>query len=393
MQYLGNFTWQKENGKTAHVIDNKFIGFNGKPVKTIPNNVLDLIVSITEAGSVEDLDTLFGEVTPFCNASHTSRSFKLYEQMHEFLNQQAAYKDTANERIAKVIANNEGISYISALINYANLIDWVLNQNFSEKEIIAALNYIFKNKGQRLSIDKNTDILLTLYRLRLNQFLPNNGEDVPQDQMEYVMQLILHLKTCHPFAQNKTHALINLSLPAIATWIRNGQIRNALLLGKNGIYLSDLFRQSCIMAYKLGYQEFKVNGNPLNKLAELLMEWKDRQNQIFRERIAKLAPKLLFEDDDYIVRIPQCEADFIREGEENHNCVGTYGYYRNMSEGRTCVVFVRKKTNPDKAFVTCEIRNDGTIKQFLGRRNLSPGKAAMNFAKKYQIHLMETFKN
>lgn len=394
MQYMGNFTWQKENGKIAHVVDGEFISFGGKAVKTVPNYASELIVAVAEAGSCKDLETLFREVAPFRSISRRSASFKLYLQTYECLNREADYKDTAKERVAKVIANNEGISYMRVIMEYSRLIERLFSLGFGEKDLIATSNYIAKHyEGRKLKTMKSSEIVMACYRLKLGKFLPNNGNDIPQDQIQFVLYQLRQMEHRPNRTQEGAPSFIDFCLPAFATWIRNGQIRNALQLEKNEIYLGEMFRKCCVLAYDLGHEEVKANGNLMNKLADLFTEYEDRKDQMFRELVAKLAAKLCFEDDNYTVRLPQCEADFIREGKENHNCVGTFGYYKRMSEGKTFVVFVREKTNPDKAFITCEISPNGTIRQFYGRRNSNPNEAAKAFRRKYAAHLRETFNN
>lgn len=106
----------------------------------------------------------------------------------------------------------------------------------------------------------------------------------------------------------------------------------------------------------------------------------------FSGKVVKTVPK----DDTYIVRIPEGKADFIREGKENNNCVGTFNYYELMLGKQIFVVFIREKVNPDKAFITCEISPRGKILQYLGRSNVEV-PAADAFKKKYQAFLKENF--
>lgn len=60
---------------------------------------------------------------------------------------------------------------------------------------------------------------------------------------------------------------------------------------------------------------------------------------------------------DYTVVFPKSEADFINEGNQQHNCVGSYP--RSVKEGRCVIFFIRKKESPDKSFITAECTRNG----------------------------------
>lgn len=82
-----------------------------------------------------------------------------------------------------------------------------------------------------------------------------------------------------------------------------------------------------------------------------------------------------FETNKYYVKIPQTPEDFIKEGQENCNCVGGY-VERVLNSNYLCYVcFVREKENPNKAFITADIlvNRDGVpyVNQFLLKHNQS----------------------
>lgn len=60
--------------------------------------------------------------------------------------------------------------------------------------------------------------------------------------------------------------------------------------------------------------------------------------------------------NDYIIKIPKTVAEFIDEGEQNHNCVGKMGYTTKMSEDRCLICFMRKISEPSKSFITIELQ-------------------------------------
>lgn len=99
--------------------------------------------------------------------------------------------------------------------------------------------------------------------------------------------------------------------------------------------------------------------------------WLMNKAKIENEKLAKnqLAHKtaLEFETDELVVIIPTTRDEFKFEGDSQHNCVYT-NYLSACVDGRTNVVFIRKKANPSQSYITCEVRK-GYINQYLGRHN------------------------
>lgn len=103
-------------------------------------------------------------------------------------------------------------------------------------------------------------------------------------------------------------------------------------------------------------------------------------------------PMLQFEDDNYTVMIPKTREDFVNEANAQNNCVYSY-YFEPVTKGDTLVVFIRKKDNPNKSYITCEVNpNSGSIKQYLGVNNSRISDAsALDFKKAYAQHLLATW--
>lgn len=60
--------------------------------------------------------------------------------------------------------------------------------------------------------------------------------------------------------------------------------------------------------------------------------------------------------------VPETLEDLIREGEQQHNCVG--GYMRRVAEGETDVVFLRRIRERDRSYITVEVDpRTGTVRQ------------------------------
>ena len=87
-------------------------------------------------------------------------------------------------------------------------------------------------------------------------------------------------------------------------------------------------------------------------------------------------------NDEYIIMNPKCTKDVIDEAIMQDNCLIACGYIEMMANGKTWLVFIRKKKNPQKSYVTIEIKNNRII-QAKGKTNSAPNKAIWKFLKDF----------
>ena len=106
----------------------------------------------------------------------------------------------------------------------------------------------------------------------------------------------------------------------------------------------------------MGKEPIKTN-NFMRELVETEMAFElwqrlDRETRWdgIKERYAQ---KVEFETDDFIVMLPPTAQDLVREGNEMHHCVG--GYVDRIASGETLIVYVRKKSEPNKSYITAQI--------------------------------------
>ena len=83
-------------------------------------------------------------------------------------------------------------------------------------------------------------------------------------------------------------------------------------------------------------------------------------NQAIAEHQNSKLHALQFEDDNFIVRVPLTSAEVIDEGVAQHNCVSRL-YLPCLIDHSLHIVFVRRKSDPETSYITCEVRNDGSI--------------------------------
>lgn len=121
----------------------------------------------------------------------------------------------------------------------------------------------------------------------------------------------------------------------------------------------------------------------------LYREYSLRKQELDNKAVKAMADRhrtaLTFENDDYVVVIPETVDEIINEGKNQHNCVG--GYVRDVVRENCNIVFVRQKSNPDVSYITVEIYPNGYIGQYLRSYNHSASDADHAFRKLYQQHL------
>lgn len=110
-------------------------------------------------------------------------------------------------------------------------------------------------------------------------------------------------------------------------------------------------------------------------------------------QLAKHAKAWEFENDDFTIIVPSTPAEFEAEANAQSNCVYST-YMEKVVRGETNVVFVRKKSDPTVSHITCEVTNDGRIKQFLLKHNYRPAydSAETVFKVEFEKYLAEVWR-
>ena len=75
-----------------------------------------------------------------------------------------------------------------------------------------------------------------------------------------------------------------------------------------------------------------------------------------------------------VIVVPGKASDIKREGRVLHHCVGTRGYIERMNEGKSFIVFLRRKKDIDTPYYTIEVSKEGHIVQFYSAYDRQPDK-------------------
>ena len=86
----------------------------------------------------------------------------------------------------------------------------------------------------------------------------------------------------------------------------------------------------------------------------------ENEDNIFRSHTDKAI--LSYSNEKFVVVCPEKVRDLVTEGRIMHHCVGSYG--NRVIGGRVAIVFIRRKEDVNKPYITCEIRPNGSIGQY-----------------------------
>lgn len=85
-----------------------------------------------------------------------------------------------------------------------------------------------------------------------------------------------------------------------------------------------------------------------------------------KKNYKKLYKKYRYEQGGYQIRPCKNVSEIIDEGRLQHHCVGGDWYLKRHNEGRSYILVLRRKEDPDKPFVTVEIDPQCNVMQWYG---------------------------
>lgn len=105
----------------------------------------------------------------------------------------------------------------------------------------------------------------------------------------------------------------------------------------------------------------------------------DKQNQIMercykniRKRFEKANKIYTWSKDSLMIRPAASASEIMNEGRFLHHCVGSPAYLSSHNEGRSIILFIRKKNKKDEPYITVQVGCDGHIQQWYGKCDTKP---------------------
>lgn len=153
--------------------------------------------------------------------------------------------------------------------------------------------------------------------------------------------------------------------------------------------LRSRIKDMCAWANELGWALEKSDffRQYINLRRAYVQAKNERESRLMREYQECHRNALTFETETHIVVIPTTIEELRNEGNAQGNCVGGYGNY--IAEKRRNVVFVRRKSNLNKSYITCDIDCCGHINQYLAPcNNYVTDPMDLEFKELFQAHLL-----
>lgn len=146
----------------------------------------------------------------------------------------------------------------------------------------------------------------------------------------------------------------------------------------------DYLRMAKDLKYNLKDKSIKYPSSLKKEHDKAIFAYNLIKQEIEKEHFEKQAlaakEKYSYSFGNYQIVVPEEPEDIIAEAESLKHCVKSY--ITPMAEGHTCVVFIRKKEDPEKSFYTMEICNEA-IKQVRGYCNEGANDNVKVFVEKF----------
>lgn len=142
------------------------------------------------------------------------------------------------------------------------------------------------------------------------------------------------------------------------------------------------------------HDTLEVKHNILTNYTILYWVYNEYKNAHYDEQLRANNDKsfLYFENDEFIVRPLLSRKEFHDEAEAQSNCVERM-YMEYVYNNSTYVVTVRRKSDPNTSFITCEVNHSGRINQYLYKCNRRVCEGTeYDFKLLYQEHLKSSLK-
>lgn len=343
---------------------------------TKEKNILVIIGDKTQRRYTFDINTgvLYGcsgkalKTKPSEAVRVTTDHSPIFTIYHFLMERWTTAQISANERLKKLLSFADTLTSLGYStreislweIQYFN--DAIIDEKATLKEVLKFCKET-KENGNRIIYN---DYVIIKHREKLAQALKQYDlTDAEKDLIQFIIR-----------REN-----VKIKIPALVSYIK------LLILFYNEDYYAI---ERKLMEYEnmckdLNWEPKKGDFGSLYVQTKLTFEL--NRQKIENEKLERNQPKeLFFEDENLTVIIPVTGEEFKAEAEAQSNCVYR-SYLPEVLKGRTNIVFIRKKTDVENSYITCEV-NEGRIVQYLTKyNNYVRDDEALKFKTKYQAYL------
>lgn len=337
---------------SLNINEGGFISTQGKPMVSVPSGFVACMRDMNKS----DMSTLL--------------RYMRYKHDHHGV----SYADTAKR--ADMLTVCDKLDAVGFKVAY----DWSI---FRDDDTLKIIANNFKAFVRAYKENAELDIEEFCNNLKLNQYIAKYHITNP-----YVFEDRRFISLIKNLAIQLNEADMHLAM----YYVNKGLLE---FYSSNSIYdvahnLSDFFE----MCHAIDYTPTKDDyyRQRINVMRTYKMRKKEIDTTAIIKQLAKHSKAWEYENDMFTIVIPASPADFEAEANVQQNCVYS-SYMGKVVRGETSVVFVRKKDNVNHPFITCEVDNQGYIRQYLLHHNYSPeyGSAELDFKHEFQKYLQSVW--
>ena len=131
-------------------------------------------------------------------------------------------------------------------------------------------------------------------------------------------------------------------------------------MARNNIdFMSIHTYEELVRAHDAAMEIRRIEMEERRRLSAMRQEERNKELEKKMEKLDKERAKLNYEEDDFIIRLPEKLSEIAMEGNALRHCVG--GYTDRHAMGNTTILFLRRKSEPDKSFYTIEVNRNNII--------------------------------
>ena len=288
----------------------------------------------------------------------------------------------------------EGSAYEHLGVEHAAMLGWELNYNNIMWMKDRYIEYVIKMGLQKLAYQMSQrscwhapmchtrQPMLGLDKQRINRIKQLNGD-------YYVLEWLIQEKETSKKISDKTlkwlsthrihvdmvdFALKNMSPEQIVNYLK----KQSKLSGDTIKQTLNTWADYIDMARKI---DMDINDAIVYKTKDLkkrhdalVLEFEKIKDKKYIDQLAKKFPKVVkiykkyskyaYQNDSYMIIVPEGVGDIVAEGRALHHCVAASDRYMQRIENEeTLILFLRKTDNPNVPYYTLEVEPGGTVRQ------------------------------
>lgn len=247
------------------------------------------------------------------------------------------------------------------VVDWANESSPLYQRNFKKGNNMNEITKLPKFAWQRLKNEGITSIgMWNELRVWIQK------DDLTKDQLDTILNLGISdaqtIKSIRSILNSEFEDKKLYTLDSLLNYLERVDMYQAIRTSDAIVILRDYIK----MALECGIKPL-TDSNSLKREHDVVMrnhnilmqekrkEFQDSLGDLFTGRGNELS-KYEYANEDLMVIAPRYIDDLLKEGSNNHNCVGSY--VERFAKSQSNIFFIRRKDNPDNSYITIEVNSD-----------------------------------